>query len=214
MNDAYDLTINDWVFRIQPPLEHPAKAVLVAIHGLTGNQFSMEIFTHKLRRTFWIIYPRAPFAAKSGGFSWVPDEHGYYQDVLDLEEISSELSLRVDLIQQELTILHLPVYLMGFSQGAAFALVYSLRFPSPGDKIGLLSGFLPEGLAPIVGKLDHRKYYVAHGKQDTTIPISRGRKLVKFLEQSGACVEYCEADTGHKLSMDCFKQLEDFFDPE
>jgi predicted esterase len=55
------------------------------------------------------------------------------------------------------------------------------------------------------------EYFVAHGRHDATIPSVHAYQVVRFLEDRKASVVFCEADTGHKLSVACFKQLENFF---
>jgi phospholipase/carboxylesterase len=211
MNEPIELTLQDWTFRIRPPTGPSAQAVLLAIHGRTGSENSMEIFIQKLNSAFWIILPRAPFASQGGGYGWVAEEKGIHQDFSALEKSSVGLIDRVDQICADQNIENLPLYLLGFSQGAALALALSLNYSKPGTKIGLLSGFLPLGRQPLPGSLAQLKYFVAHGRQDQTVPVEQGRQVVQFLESSGAQVDYCEADTGHKLSMACFKQMERFF---
>jgi phospholipase/carboxylesterase len=211
MNDSSELTLQDWVFRIYSPAAPSAKAVLLAIHGRTGNESSMEIFIQKLNSVFWVILPRAPFAAQGGGFSWVTEEKGIHQDFSAFDKSALGLIDRVDQIRIDREIANLPLYLLGFSQGAALSLAISLNYTKPDSKIGLLAGFLPLGRQPQSGSLTQQKYFVAHGRQDQTVPVEQGRKVVQFLEACGAQVDYCEADTGHKLSMACFKQMEKFF---
>jgi predicted esterase len=88
----------------------------------------------------------------------------------------------------------------------------ALLFPHRLCKIVGLSGFLPEGAEalarnrPLQGKL----VFVAHGRQDHLVSITRARESVDMLEQAGAQVSYCEDDVGHKLSLSCFKGLEAF----
>jgi phospholipase/carboxylesterase len=211
MNDLVSATVQDWEFRIRKPKESIAKGVLVAIHGRTGSENSMEIFTQKLNTNFWVISPRAPFSAQGSGFSWVEEEQSSRQDFSRLEQSSLGLAQRLRQILQENQIEELPLHLLGFSQGAAIALILSLMGPGTGRKVGLLSGFLPSGLLAKTGLLVDARYFIAHGRQDETVSIEQGRKLVQFLEDCGAWVDYCEADTGHKLSLPCFKAMEKFF---
>ncbi len=211
MNDPYDLTIQEHIFRIFPPTQHVPRAALLAIHGYTGNEHSMEIFIQKLIPDCWAILPRAFFPALDEGFSWVLDGNEDRTGFQMLEESAMRLKMRVDQIQQDLKITRLPLYLMGFSQGAALALVYSLKYSQDGDRIGLMAGFLPTGLEPSHGTLRNRRFFIAHGRQDATIPIEQAYKIADFLEESQAQVDLCESDTGHKLNMACFKRLEEFF---
>lgn len=210
MNEPYTHIEEDWLFRIQPAVESTPNAVLVAIHGWTGNETSMDIFTRKLRQTEWVIYPRAPFESPNGGYSWTGDTRGVLQEFSTFQSIGVELISRLRRILAANHLEGLPVHLAGFSQGAALALVLSLEPGLRASKVGCLAGFLPLHMpAKVPAALP--EYYVAHGKQDTIVPIDHAYQVVRYLEQNNARVEFCETDTGHKLGAACFKQLENFF---
>jgi phospholipase/carboxylesterase len=77
-----------------------------------------------------------------------------------------------------------------------------------------LAGFLPEGSADWVGsrRLDGLPVFIAHGAQDELVPVVRARQAVETLQQAGAQVTYCEDDVGHKLSANCFRALQAFYE--
>ena len=210
MNEPFNRMEGGWLFRIQPASEPAPKAVLIAIHGWTGTETSMEIFTRKLRQTEWVIYPRAPFVSPTGGYSWTRESKGVLQEFIPFKSIGAELLDRLNRIIAAYSLENLPVYLAGFSQGAAIALVTSLEPKFHASKVGLLSGFLPVGMpSEIFGSLP--EYFIAHGKQDAIIPIEQAFQIVRYLKEINAQVDFCETDTGHKLGAACFKQLENFF---
>jgi predicted esterase len=211
MNEPNTVTIDDWLFRINPANHSNPAGVLVACHGWTGNEFSMDIFIRsKLSNAYTVIFPRAPYGTAESGFSWVEGSHGHHQNVRELELSAIGLQRRITAICVQNSLHDLPQLFMGFSQGAALVLAYSLLFSTVGSRYGLLSGFLPEGLQAQPGSLIGRRYFVAHGISDPIVPIAHAREAVQFLETGGASVDYCEADTGHKLHASCFKQLENF----
>jgi len=211
MNDAFELSVRGRLFRIQPPDEEPARALILAVHGFSGDELSMEIFTHKLRHDFWVIYPRAPHALEMGGFSWAKTPLGIHQPASDFLQEAQELNRDLDLLATDLGTNLLPVFTMGFSQGAALALVFSSLFSLPREKHALLAGFLPGGLAIRSNSLRQRFYFVAHGSRDTTVPVENSHQVLKFLEESGAEAQLCESNSTHKLGLECLKKLEFFF---
>ncbi len=197
-------------FEFNPRSKSPPRAVLVAIHGWTGNEKSMEIFTRKLSQTEWVIYPRAPFVSPNGGYSWTGDTRGVLQEFSTFQSVGGELIRRLQRIFAANHLEGLPVHLAGFSQGAALALVLSLEPSLRVSKVGCLAGFLPLQMPDEV-PASLPEYYVAHGNQDTIVPIEHAYQVVRYLEHKNARVDFCETDSGHKLGAACFKQLENFF---
>ena len=93
-------------------------------------------------------------------------------------------------------------FLLGFSQGAGFALGVALLRPE------LAAGVLSlSGVARALDDRDHAPprelrgfpVFAAHGLQDPLIPIELGRKLRDDLTQLGMDVDWHEYDMGHMV---------------
>ena len=213
MSDLFEIKVEDWLFRIQPPDDPASREILLAIHGWTGNQNSMGIFAKKLKNRYWIIFPCAPYPAEGGGFSWIHKSQTDQKNLSSLEPAVKILHSRINIILQDhISIDPERINLMGFSQGSAMALLYSLHYSKEHAKIALLSGFLPDGLSILPASLVKRTYFIAHGKQDTIIPVEQAYRLASFIEGSGGNIDFCEADTGHKLSTNCYNRMQEFFE--
>jgi phospholipase/carboxylesterase len=104
--------------------------------------------------------------------------------------------------------------LAGFSQGGALAYSYAMLNPQRVVALAGLASFLPDGAAAYLTEehLQSMPVYISHGEQDQLVPVARARQAVELLEQAGAAVSYCESNIGHKLSADCFKGMEVFFE--
>jgi predicted esterase len=85
--------------------------------------------------------------------------------------------------------------------------------PTKIRKIAALAGFIPETwknqMADV--SLKNQIFFISHGKQDEIVPIRKAREAAQLIQMHGAHVTFCEADTGHKLSANCFNGLGDFF---
>ena len=57
--------------RIQESTLQPSRLLLL-IHGLTGDENVMWVFARDLPAHYWMVAPRAPYAAEPGGYSWRP----------------------------------------------------------------------------------------------------------------------------------------------
>jgi phospholipase/carboxylesterase len=211
-----------WVVRIQPPTsqaetgEETATASprnLLLLHGWTGNETVMWIFTHNLPPNTWIFSPRGPVAAPEGGYGWVPRvEENAWPALSDFEEIARALMGAYRHWSGRNQTQYLPLDVMGFSQGAAMAYALATFYPRQIDRLVALAGFLPtDGQPPgRYSALNGKKIYIAHGTQDDTVPVQMAHEAVQVLQEAGAQVTYCESNVGHKLGVECLRGLREF----
>jgi len=199
-----------WMIRIKRPKTQPPRRLVVFIHGWTGDEHSMEIFSQGLPDDFLILFPRGPVAAPSG-YGWAPARQETWPPVSAFEPACRSLMAELDLRLSESGALGLPVNLVGFSQGGAVCHTLTLLYPQRIDCTAILAGFLPHldlplDLSPLAGK----PYFLAHGQKDETIPIAVAHESVRLLQRVGVNVEYCESGTGHKLALPCLKRMQEF----
>jgi phospholipase/carboxylesterase len=204
--------IKNWVIRLRKPSGRGPYPVLVMLHGWTGDENSMWVFTSRLPSDYMLIAPRALYPSALGGFSWVPSQYQPAPGIDDFQLAIRELN---DLLNPD----HFPegdfnkIRLMGFSQGTALLYAYAFLQPDRVVSLAGLSGFLPAGTELLAGArpLAGKAAFVAHGTFDELVSVERARHAVDVLEQAGARVSYCEDEVGHKLSASCFRGLEGFF---
>jgi len=205
------IEFNNRILRVRAT-QSESPRLLVLIHGWTGDENSMWVFTHGLSPDYWMLAPRAPHAAEPGGFSWraaqpLTDGRPSLEMLLPAAEalihLVDEYSASVKLDAQQFD-------LMGFSQGAAMVNVLGMLYPHRVRKMGVLAGFVPSGLEELALKkpLAGKNIFVAHGTQDQMVTIDRARASIEFLERAGAQVTFCGDDVGHKLSANCLRALE------
>ena len=193
----------------------PSARLLLLIHGLTGDENVMWVFARDLPDHYWMVAPRAPYAAQASGYSWRPPQF----ETLDgpsLEQLkqSAEALIRlVDAYSASAGIEASTFDVMGFSQGAAMSNVLAFLYPHRIRKTGILAGFVPSGLEELVSQrpLEGKPFFVAHGSKDEKVTVDRARASIALLEQAGATVTYCEDDVAHKVSLNCLRALKEFF---
>jgi phospholipase/carboxylesterase len=122
-----------------------------------------------------------------------------------------------------------PVYLMGFSQGAALSYALSLAEPELTAGVIALAGFLPDEAmhperssgrsstplrsaqnAPAAqskGASPRHGYLIIHGVDDQIVPIHRAHQARDFLQALGAPVEYHAYPGGHKIAAQGLKDI-------
>jgi phospholipase/carboxylesterase len=211
-NNLQVIQAGEFTLRQRMPSGEGTHPVLLLLHGLTGDENVMWVFTNRLDDRYLILAPRGLHQAPTGGYSWQMNSREGFARIEDLRPAAEAL---VRLLRPE----HFPhadfsrLRAIGFSQGAALTYTLALMQPQLVDAFTGLSGFFPEGAEALIdGKpLQGKSAFIAHGTQDITVPVELARHSVDLLEAAGAQVTYCEEDVGHKLSAPCFRGMETFF---
>jgi phospholipase/carboxylesterase len=207
------ISFGNWTLRVRIS-QSASPRLLVLLHGWTGDENSMWIFTRGLSPDYCMIAPRAPHDANPSGFSWRPLQTSTFgSPSLDMLLPAAEGLIKlIDEYSSSVKLDANQFDLIGFSQGAAMTNVMGILYPSRIRKMGVLAGFVPAGLEELISKkpLAGKRIFVAHGTQDQMIPIDRARGSIDLLEQAGAEITYCEDEVGHKLSVSCLRALENY----
>lgn len=204
--------IDNWIIKERKPQGDGPHPLVLLLHGWTGDENSMWIFSSRLPERFWLAAPRGLFSAPEGGYGWIDKRLNTWPHI---QEFSPAVEAIFDLLKPS----HFPgadlthLYMIGFSQGAALAYTIALRYPQKVRAMAGLSGFVPKGAdaltngQPLLGM----PIFVAHGSKDELVPIALAHWSVSVLQNAGAKVTYCEDHVGHKLSKSCFAGIRSFF---
>ena len=195
----------------------PQGALIVMLHGLSGDEDVMWIFDRALPREAIVIAPRALYASSFGGYSWARSvvrgalERGELDDV-DFQAALEVLALFVAEMITAYEVDPQRVIMLGFSQGAALSYAYSLHHPASLRGVIALAGFLPHphsstSLLRSSAQNALPPYLILHGTQDEAVPIERAREARSVLEARGAIVEYHEQRTGHKVTAQGMQEI-------
>lgn len=211
----------DWTLRVRPPVDDTPGPVLLMIHGWTGDENSLWIFTPRLPKSYYLLALRGRYPADTGGYGWVKEHGESLSSTFDFGPAVAAVKSLLQELQAEQSSSSSPfrladfsrLSLMGFSQGAALSYCLLLDDPPRYQRLAALAGFLPpesdSALTP--GKLTGKPIFIGHGTVDETVPVDLARQAVEKLESAGADVTYCEDAVGHKLSANCFRGLAEFF---
>lgn len=213
--ESKTIELDEWILRYRIPEVGNRHPVYLLVHGWTGDETVMWLFTKRLPEHFLMLAPRGLHPAQAGGFGWQARRTDGWPNVGDLQPAVEQV---VDLLARLGSLAEFnqadfdQVHLLGFSQGAALAYTLGLLYPERVKSIAGLAGFLPDGAASLIAQepLHGMPVFVAHGSQDEIVPVARARQAVELLERAGGGVTYCEDDVGHKLSANCFRALERF----
>jgi phospholipase/carboxylesterase len=211
-NQIETIIIDNFVTRVVNLERGKTFPMLILLHGLTGDEDAMWVFTRKLLHHFILVAPRGLFSSPLGGYSWHSHDLNTWPSVDDF-------SPAVDKILSVIKPGYVEngdfskFYLLGFSQGAALAYTLALFYPEKIASFAGLSGFLPDYDESLILKkpLNGISGYIAHGIKDSLVPVDKARYSAQRLEEAGAEIDYCERKVGHKLSSSCFRDMESFF---
>ncbi len=213
-NKTFDIYINPYYFKISKPLNNNSTQIYCLIHGWSGNEKSMSIFSSSIPDDSVVIFPRGPLQLAENEYAWVDIRNTTKPTFEDYSKISLELikSIQELIPSINLQLANEKINLVGFSQGAAICTVLSILLPEKFNKVALLSGFLPAKpptLEPATLSSIH--YYIAHGTQDKLVEFEKALELKNYLEEYNSITKFCQEDLGHKIGSACLKNLNLFF---
>jgi phospholipase/carboxylesterase len=206
------LTLGKFMLRQRLPPGPGPYPLFFLLHGWTGDEDSMWIFTQRLPKDALMVAPRGQYPTPLGGYAWHPIETKTWSHV---DEFRPAVQALLDLLTPQ----NFPsasleqVRMVGFSQGAALAYTFALLHPERVHSIAGLSGFVPDGAEALIQDLPLKgmPVFMAHGLHDVLVPIERARQARDLLIAAGADLQYCEHDAGHKLNASCFREVGEFF---
>ena len=207
------MPISSLIYQIRPGEDHGPRLML--LHGLGGDEHAMSLFTRSIPAAFTVISPRAPIAIEPGmfpgytdrGYSWVRSARSP-----DRVSFAPAIELLRGFIQ---SFERAPVFLMGFSQGAALSYALSLAAPDLIAGVIALAGFLPDEARPSTSpqhgfaQAVHPRhgYLIIHSLDDQIVPLHRAHQARDFLTALGAPVEYHAYPGGHKIAAQGLKDI-------
>ncbi len=185
--------------------------LLIALHGNGGNAESMAQIWKSFRDPEFILaapegaYPvRYPAGSRQDQYSWeirVQDEELWKEADPLIEESIVEIARRICTLHKISD-----VYLLGFSQGAAYAYVTGIKHPDIFRGILCFGGALPQRDKPYSLLSDQHiklgknlRVFISHGKADPLAPFNRALEAKELLQSRGYKVTWSEFDGGHEL---------------
>lgn len=177
---------------------------LVVLHGHGDEPSAIRSWASEMAGEETLCLPPGPLEVPGGGLAWFDaGEPG------DLERLVAELDAgllatpgqtRSDVV-------------VGWSQGAAAGLAYTMRPDAP-EVVGVvvLAGWLPEldGMTWVVRP--HLPVLVVHGSDDEVVPVQAGKSAARVLERWGADVTWHEIPGGHTVSVEMVRVVKDWLE--
>lgn len=171
------------------------QGVIIALHGWGANAEDLAELAPILNLpNYLMLFPQAPFNHPNvyGGRMWYDFQN---PNSTQLQESRSQLKDYINSILGSESLLNLPVFLLGFSQGGAMTLDVGLELKLTG--LICLSGYLHPDIPKTTLNIP---ILIVHGVQDTVVPIIAAQSAKNTLSKLGAMVSYSEFQMGHEIN--------------
>ncbi len=200
------------VHRVQIPGPGGHSPVIIMLHGRSGSEDAMWIFSKLIPDEWIVVAPRGIKPDPDGGYSWHPRERDEWPPLNMFDDAVAALSHFIGSLSELYGADPGQLYLMGFSQGAAVA--YAIAMGHPGLVKGIvgLVGFVPVNSSAAVETraMIDLPIFMAVGVDDPYIPLERTQSCAETLRKSGALLAYHEYQTGHRLNAKGMRDVKDW----
>jgi phospholipase/carboxylesterase len=201
--------------KFSPSLKYP---LLIGLHGNGGNpEQILATMNQALKNEALILaapqgaYPNFP-QLRGQHFSWEIQtrdrELWKIADPLAVENIYET----VQLLKKKYPISE--VYILGFSQGAAFAFLSGFKYPGLAAGIISIGGLFPETDTEFsilkTEEIESGKkirVFIAQGLKDPSFPAGTAVRNAEKLKKYGYAVEYLEYDGGHEITPELLNKI-------
>ena len=191
----------------KPPL-------IVLLHGRAANASTIFSIEGLLDPRFHVIAIRGAYQSEKGGYEWFhPDSAVQSDEIADAERFEESEQLLTADIQEHLTRVAIDpenLFLWGFSQGAAMALILGLRGNVKPKGVVPMAGFIPSPVKKWGHWDAHAEYLFVHGTNDEVLPPQTSLDAKSFLESKGIRAEYHKYSGRHKMSLDSIAYVNDW----
>lgn len=191
------------VFSLPESFDTP-RAVLIFLHGVGASEQSMLPLAQAAPSDCRKLVLRAPITLPASGYAWFQVQFTSHGPVIQESEAQASLSLlKTSLAAWRKELPGVPVFLIGFSQGAIMSLLVNLTSPGLVDGAICLSGRFPAEFTSAIQQPDDEnmpRLWVSHGVEDTVLPIHFAREIRSFLEKKHFRFAYREYAARHEVT--------------
>jgi len=187
--------------------------VLMLLHGRGTNEDDLLGLVDYLDPRFFVVSVRAPFRfEQGGGYTWYDVQDVGTPHPVQFEESYNRLTRFVLDVSQNYPVDPRRLFMLGFSMGSIMSLALSLTKPELVRGVVAHSGYIPEkvSLEFAWDRLQNLSLFIAHGVNDSVIPVQLGRRAHDLLSTTQADLTYKEYPIPHSMSEQSVSDLADW----
>ena len=188
--------------------------LVILLHGRGAEAKTIFSIQGLLDPQFHVIAITAPYSSSIGGHEWFhPNPRAGDEEIDDAERfddaekiLTNDIKLHIERLNAEKS----PLFIWGFSQGAAMSLIIGLRGEINVKGIVPMSGFLPSPIRKWNRWNSDIHVILSHGSNDEVLLPETSRHTQAFLESIGVPSEYYEYKGPHKMSLNAIAHINDW----
>lgn len=191
-------------YLIQKPDDAVVKpGLIVLLHGVGSNEEDLFRLAKQLPNDFVIVSARAPYAVGPDRYAWFQVDFSSGKQVINPEQAEKSRLVLNNFVNQLVERYRIDIsniFLGGFSQGGIMSYSVGLTFPQKFAGIFVLSSRLLPEVKPLIkaGKiLERLRIFIAHGVNDTVLPIHYALEAKSYLQNLTQDLTYNEYNIGH-----------------
>jgi len=187
------------------------KKILVLIHGYGSNE--ADLIGLKIPEQYTVVCPRGIITLGAGSYAWYPVDFSTGKPTFNIilaEKARQMLIQFIKELKQKYHLSYNDIVVGGFSQGGIMSYWLALTAPEMMHGVAVMSGRLPEEFT--IGKIDYTaasklSFFVMHGTNDRTLPISYAESAVSFLRKRGIEPVYKVFSAQHEINLEMNEAL-------
>lgn len=193
-------------YRVRAPAPARPAALLVLLHGVGGNETNLAGLAAGVAADTLVVLPRGRLELGAGQYAWFRvafTAGGPRIEAGEAEESRLALIRFVAQLQAAHGIAAARTTIAGFSQGGILSASVGLTAPASVAGFAVLSGRILPELEPLLAspeQLAHARALVAHGRDDTKLPVSWAERADALLARLGVTHALRLYPGGHGIS--------------
>jgi phospholipase/carboxylesterase len=193
-------------WRLMEPVPAQVRQCVILLHGVGSVESHMAELADGMAPDALVVLVRGPLQLGPGQFAWFRVAFTANGPSINVAEAEHSRQALVHFVQQLQGLYGLSAentVIAGFSQGGIMSASMALSTPESVAGFGLLSGRILPELAPHLAskqRLATLKAFVAHGEQDSTLPVTWALRADTLLNELGVSHELHLYPMAHSIS--------------
>ena len=183
--------------------------VVILLHGYGASMYDLVGIAPAINQEDYIyVFLNAPIELNIGygqtGYAWIP-----IGDSSEINQIAQVINKSIEEFINNTEYKIGSLYIGGFSQGGMMTIHVGLASSISFEGAIILSSrmYPQHNIELSVNNPDTTKIFMAHGIQDSVLPVEDGRNTKNHLIQMGFDLEYHEYNIGHEINLEVLEDL-------
>lgn len=205
-------------FRIAGTVASTPRRLLLLAHGVGGNETNLAALAERAADDTLVVLPRAPIELAAGQYAWFQvafGPQGPRPDLAAAERSRQRLAEFIAELQARYRVAPSRTVIAGFSQGGIVSASIGLTRPELVRGFGVLAGRILPEIEPLLADraaLAGIAAFIAHGRDDTKLPVDWAHRADAWLSELGVAHETRLYPGDHGIAPDMSDDFHTWFE--